>query len=233
MESTAKLCELVETTIDLSQLDSHRVIIKPEYDPKLEELTDKLKQTTEELNDAYADTARDLGLATDSNPVKGKAKLHFDNHQVFGYCFRLTRKVLEAFPFLPCVSLQRKLTIHLVFLSQSLRPCPQQEASVLKGKKGYTELANRQNGCYFVTKALKALNEEYKDLIERYERKQSGLSREVVKIAGECGFSWARLPRASILCSKVDVLVASYAPLLEGINGTIAHLDVICRYARV
>lgn len=59
-----------------------------------------------------------------------------------------------------------------------------QEASAIKGKKGYIELANRQNGCFFTTKDLKRLNEEYADLAATYERKQSTLAKEVVNIAG-------------------------------------------------
>ena len=55
----------------------------------------------------------------------------------------------------------------------------------MKGKKGYIELANRTNGCYFTTRKLKELDAEHKDLQTSYDKKQSTLAREVISIAGE------------------------------------------------
>jgi DNA mismatch repair protein MSH2 len=72
---------------------------------------------------------------------------------------------------------------------------------------------------------LKNLNQEFTDLQEKYERKQSGLAKEVVTIAG-------KINRANTHeHSLTSISVASYADTLEGLNGTIAHLDVIHRYA--
>jgi DNA mismatch repair protein MSH2 len=59
------------------------------------------------------------------------------------------------------------------------------EAGAIKGKKGYIELANRTNGCYFTTRKLKEINAERADLMKQYEKKQSTLAKEVVSIAGE------------------------------------------------
>jgi DNA mismatch repair protein MSH2 len=33
---------MVEQTLDLSELDNHNYIIKPDYDPRLQDLTEKL-----------------------------------------------------------------------------------------------------------------------------------------------------------------------------------------------
>lgn len=35
---------MVEQTLDLDQLDGHNYVIKPDYDPKLQELAEKLAQ---------------------------------------------------------------------------------------------------------------------------------------------------------------------------------------------
>jgi hypothetical protein len=40
--SLSKYGEMVETTIDLNELDNHNYVIKPDYDQKLLELADKL-----------------------------------------------------------------------------------------------------------------------------------------------------------------------------------------------
>lgn len=35
---------MVEQTLDLEQVDHHNYVIKPDYDPRLQELADKLAQ---------------------------------------------------------------------------------------------------------------------------------------------------------------------------------------------
>lgn len=68
-----------------------------------------------------------------------------------------------------------------------ISPCrAEQEASAIKGKKGYIELRNQTNGMYFTTKTLKALNEEKIVLKKEYDKKQSTLVKEVITIAGGC-----------------------------------------------
>lgn len=37
---------MVEQTIDLKELDNHNYVIKPEYDPRLQELAEKLTQVS-------------------------------------------------------------------------------------------------------------------------------------------------------------------------------------------
>lgn len=130
------------------------------------------------MNKEFEDTAEDLGFDS-GNPKK--CPLNFENHQVYGHCFRLTRKVGSF-------SLLKALIYHcdrrvLIYARKFL-----QEATAIKGKKNYIELANRQNGCFFTTKELKRLNEGFADLQETYERKQSTLAKEVISIAGELDF---------------------------------------------
>jgi len=39
-----KYGEMVEQTLDLDELESHNYVIKPDYDPRLRELADKLTE---------------------------------------------------------------------------------------------------------------------------------------------------------------------------------------------
>ncbi|KAH9808943.1 muts domain V-domain-containing protein [Melampsora americana] len=165
----AQYVEMVETTVDLEELDNHRFIIKPEFDDELRELKTGLEQNRDQLDEEHNRVADDLGMGMDSKT------LHFENHQVYGYVFRLTRK----------------------------------ESGAIRAKKGYIELSNRNNGCHFTTKLLKELNNDLKELTNKYQRKQNSLVKEVVKIA------------------------ASYCPILEKLNEIIAHLDLIVSFAHV
>ncbi|KAJ7484541.1 muts domain V-domain-containing protein [Mycena latifolia] len=77
-ENLEKYSDMVEQTIDLEELDRHNYVIKPEYDERLSALTAKL------------DEARD-GLDKEH-----KSKLHLENSQAYGYCFRVTKNDAKA-----------------------------------------------------------------------------------------------------------------------------------------
>jgi len=99
-EHTASLItyqEMVETTIDLSELARHSFAIKADFDDGLKELRDQLEGVRDQLNDEHGRVADDLGMDTD-----GKV-LHFEQSPLYGYCFRLTRKVRRS-SFSPCLS---------------------------------------------------------------------------------------------------------------------------------
>lgn len=40
----SKYSEMVEQTLDLDELDNHNYVIKPDYDSRLQELSDKLME---------------------------------------------------------------------------------------------------------------------------------------------------------------------------------------------
>ncbi|ORY74755.1 DNA mismatch repair protein MSH2 [Leucosporidium creatinivorum] len=78
--------EMVEETIDLDELDRHNFVIKPEFDETLGQLKERLEGVRDQLDDEHRTVAGDLDMETD-NKV-----LHFEQHSLYGYCFRLTRK---------------------------------------------------------------------------------------------------------------------------------------------
>ncbi|KAH7916001.1 DNA mismatch repair protein [Hygrophoropsis aurantiaca] len=80
----AKYAEMVEQTLDLDELDRHNYAIKPDYDPRLQKLAGKLLETRDGLDREHRATSRDLDLELDK-------KLHLENSQSYGYCFRLTK----------------------------------------------------------------------------------------------------------------------------------------------
>lgn len=86
-DSVAPYQQMVEETIDLSELDRHNFVIKPDFDASLAVIRQKLEAVRDGLNEEHEDVARDLGMDPD-----GKV-LHFEQHSLYGYCFRLTRKV--------------------------------------------------------------------------------------------------------------------------------------------
>ncbi|KAH9458926.1 hypothetical protein Pst134EA_019080 [Puccinia striiformis f. sp. tritici] len=86
----AQYVEMVETTVDLDELENHQFIIKPDFDDELKELKNALDQNRNQLNEEHQRVANDLGMGIDSKT------LHFENHQVYGYVFRLTRKEAGA-----------------------------------------------------------------------------------------------------------------------------------------
>ncbi|KAJ7255181.1 muts domain V-domain-containing protein [Mycena rebaudengoi] len=80
----AKYAEMVEQTIDLEELDHHNYIIKPDYDPLLLELSQKLDEVRDGLDKEHQVAGRDLGLDIEK-------KLHLENNATYGYCFRATK----------------------------------------------------------------------------------------------------------------------------------------------
>lgn len=83
------------------------------------------------------------------------------------------------------------------------------EASVIRNKKQYHEIATQKNGTYFTTTKLTDMRNEFERLNENYTRTQLGLVSEVVNVA------------------------ASYCPVIENVAGVLAHLDVIVSFAHV
>ena len=77
---------MVEQTIDLDELDRHNFVIKPDYDDRLRELADKMIEHRDDLDREHRNVGEHLDLELDK-------KLHLENSQQYGYCFRLTKAV--------------------------------------------------------------------------------------------------------------------------------------------
>jgi DNA mismatch repair protein MSH2 len=77
---------MVEQTLDLSDTSSHTYVIKPEYDERLQDLAERLKDLRDSLDNEHRRVGRDLGLELDK-------KLHLENKDAVGYVFRITKSV--------------------------------------------------------------------------------------------------------------------------------------------
>ncbi|KAG8936053.1 MutS-like protein [Tulasnella sp. 408] len=84
-----KYTEMVESTLDLEQLDHHMYVIKPEYDERLQSLADILTETRDGLDEEHRNVGADLGLQLNK-------KLHLENSTNWGYCFRITKSDAKA-----------------------------------------------------------------------------------------------------------------------------------------
>ena len=85
-QNLEKYSEMVEQTLDLEELSSHNFVIKPDYDGRLRALADRLVEVRDGLDAEHRAVGRELGLELDK-------KLHLENSQQYGYCFRLTKSV--------------------------------------------------------------------------------------------------------------------------------------------
>ncbi|THH29236.1 hypothetical protein EUX98_g4951 [Antrodiella citrinella] len=83
-EGLSKYAEMVQQTLDLDELEHHRFVIKPDYDENLQILADKLKGIRDSLDEEHKKAGRDINMDLDK-------KLHLENSQVHGYCFRVSK----------------------------------------------------------------------------------------------------------------------------------------------
>lgn len=78
----AKLVEMVETTIDLEELERHHYVIKAEYDDRLTRIKKSINTALDQLNVEHNRVRKDLGMPE---------KVKLEDTQQYGYCFRVTR----------------------------------------------------------------------------------------------------------------------------------------------
>ncbi|KAI5965965.1 MSH2 [Candida pseudojiufengensis] len=81
-----KFQELVETTIDLKGLhDLHsNFAIRPEFDKTLISINETKTASLDQIKNLHLDVANDLNMDSEK-------KLKLENHQIHGFCLRLTR----------------------------------------------------------------------------------------------------------------------------------------------
>ncbi|KAF9956380.1 MutS-like protein [Modicella reniformis] len=83
-ENLKKLQQLVETTIDLEAVDRHEYLIKAEFDQNLKVLRSKMETVKQTMEKEHQRVADELNMEVDK-------KLKMEDHQVYGWSFRLSR----------------------------------------------------------------------------------------------------------------------------------------------
>lgn len=83
-ENLSKLVEMVEATLDLSELANHNFVIKPDFDDKLRMIKESLDEVRDALDEQHRKAGKELKLELDK-------RLHLENHSLYGYCLRVTR----------------------------------------------------------------------------------------------------------------------------------------------
>lgn len=78
----SKLVEMVETTIDLDELERHHYVIKAEYDDRLTKIKESIDKALYELSKEHNKIKKDLNMPD---------KVKLEDTQQYGYCFRVTR----------------------------------------------------------------------------------------------------------------------------------------------
>ncbi|XP_065649917.1 DNA mismatch repair protein Msh2 isoform X2 [Hydra vulgaris] len=81
----SKYIELIETTVDLEDVENHEYMIKAEFDSALQDCKTTMNEIADQLNDSLDDAARVLGLDA------GKT-IKLESNSQIGHFFRVTLK---------------------------------------------------------------------------------------------------------------------------------------------
>ncbi|XP_065837498.1 DNA mismatch repair protein Msh2-like [Oscarella lobularis] len=84
-----KFLDLVETTVDLDQVENHEFLIKPEFDDSLQDIRQKMDEINDEMPDILNTAARELGLEANKS-------IKLECNSQLGYFLRVTKKDEKA-----------------------------------------------------------------------------------------------------------------------------------------
>ncbi|CAL1538378.1 unnamed protein product [Lymnaea stagnalis] len=84
-----KFQDMVQTTVDLEQVQNHEYMIRADFDENLTELRKKIDELEENIKGQLNKVARDLGLEPNKT-------VKLENNSQLGYFFRVTRKEEKA-----------------------------------------------------------------------------------------------------------------------------------------
>lgn len=88
----SKYIEMIETTIDLAEIENHEYLIRAEFDIALQECKENMDDVNSQFPSVLNKAARELGLES------GKT-LKLENNAQLGHYFRVTLKVGISFSF--------------------------------------------------------------------------------------------------------------------------------------
>lgn len=174
---------MVEQTLDLKELDNHNYLIKPDYDPRLQELAEKLTEVRWLICSPVCRLiVFRYGTAWTMNTGKRVKTFSWSSTRSFtSKTIKFTGIVLD-WPKMSVVSLWTiNAFSHRVTFLQDAKNLP----------KRYIELGTNKSGVFFTTSRLKQHAEDFKETSAAYAKTQQGVVKQVIEIAGTNHFDTA------------------------------------------